>query len=202
MKHVDVQPAQELGKSPNLRQFNLLATLGRSAEDIAACCDGVSVHIWAGNISHTRGVLTHFRQSVQCADRGVAMRSKLTVLAAGVFAVGLQMPAHHSGAAVFDSEKPINLTGVVTKVEWVNPHAHFYMDVKDASGKVTNWNLELASPNVLVRNGWKRTSVKEGDSVTITGQQARDNTKFGIANTIVFPDGRKLNFLSAYENDK
>ncbi|MEO5925642.1 MAG: DUF6152 family protein [Bryobacteraceae bacterium] len=132
------------------------------------------------------------------------MGSKFAVLpvAAGLLAAALQMSAHHSGAAVFDAEKPINLTGVVTKVEWTNPHAHFFLDVKDASGKVTNWNLELASPNVLVRNGWKRTSVKEGDTVTITGQQARDNTKFGIANTIVFPDGRKLNFMSAYENDK
>jgi hypothetical protein len=121
-------------------------------------------------------------------------------VAVGLFAAVLS--AHHSGAAVFDPDKPLTLTGVVTKVEWVNPHAHFYMDVTDSDGKVTNWNLELASPNVLVRNGWKRTSVKDGDKVTITGQQARDNTKFGIANTIVFPDGRKLNFLSAYENDK
>ena len=132
------------------------------------------------------------------------MRSKLAVLpvAAGLFAAAFQVYVHHSGAAVFDAEKPIALTGVVTRVEWTNPHAHFFMDVKDASGKVTNWNLELASPNVLVRNGWKRTSVKEGDTVSVTGQQARDNTKFGIANTIVFPDGRKLNFMSAYENDK
>ena len=62
---------------------------------------------------------------------------------------GLPALAHHSGAAEFDSSKKIDLTGVVTKVEWTNPHAHFYMDVKDASGKVANWNLELASPNVL-----------------------------------------------------
>jgi len=130
------------------------------------------------------------------------MRSKLAVLAVGLLAAAVQVWAHHSGAAVFDEKKPINLTGTVTNVEWVNPHAHFYMDVKDADGKVANWNLELASPNVLVRNGWKRTSVKAGDVVTVTGQQARDNTKFGIANTIVFPDGRKLNFMSAYENDK
>lgn len=124
------------------------------------------------------------------------------VLASALLAVAMQVLAHHSGAAVFDADKPIQLTGVVTKVEWVNPHAHFYIDVKDAAGAVTNWNLELASPNVLVRNGWKRTSVKEGDTVSVTGQQARDNTKFGIANTIVFPDGRKLNFMSAYENGK
>ncbi len=127
---------------------------------------------------------------------------RLVVLAVGLLAAVVQIAAHHSGAAVFDSEKPIGFTGTVTSLEWVNPHAHFYLDVKDAAGKVTNWNLELASPNVLVRNGWKRTSVKAGDVVTITGQQARDNTKFGIANTIVFPDGRKLNFMSAYENEK
>ena len=64
-------------------------------------------------------------------------------------ASGLPAAAHHSGAAEFDSNKKIDLTGVVTKVEWTNPHAHFYMDVKDANGTVANWNLELASPNVL-----------------------------------------------------
>ena len=128
------------------------------------------------------------------------MRTAVAV-AAGLLAA-TAMFAHHSGAAVFDPDKPINLTGTVTSVEWVNPHAHFYVDVKDASGNVVNWNLELASPNVLTRNGWKRTSVKKGDVVTVTGQQARDGTKFGIANIIVLPDGRKLNFLSAYENDK
>src|SRR5690348_15612337 len=76
--------------------------------------------------------------------------------------------AHHSGAAEFDSNKKIGLKGVVTKVEWTNPHAHFFIDVKDADGNVVNWNLELASPNVLVRNGWKRNSVKAGDTVTVT----------------------------------
>src|SRR5246500_2642827 len=83
--------------------------------------------------------------------------------------------AHHSGAAVFDSTKKIDLTGVVTKVEWTNPHAHFYMDVKDAGGAVANWNLELASPNVLIRNGWKRNSLKPGDMVSVTGIRAKDS---------------------------
>ena len=110
--------------------------------------------------------------------------------------------AHHSGAAEFDSTKKIDLTGVVTKVEWTNPHAHFYMDVTDASGKVANWNLELASPNVLIRNGWKRNSVKEGDKVSVTGSQAKDNSNLGTANTITFPDGHKLNFLYAEEPAK
>ena len=116
--------------------------------------------------------------------------------------LGLPALAHHSGAAEFDNTKKIDLTGVVTKMEWVNPHAHFYMDVKDSTGKVTNWNLELASPSILVRNGWQRHSIKEGDTVTVTGSRARDNSNLGIAQTIVFPDGRKLNFLSAYEDGK
>lgn len=110
--------------------------------------------------------------------------------------------AHHSGAAVFDTTKKIELKGVVTKMEWTNPHAHFFMDVKDASGNVTNWNLELASPSILIRNGWKRNSLKEGDMVTVTGSRAKDNSTLGIAESIVLPDGRKLSFLSAYEDSK
>ena len=97
------------------------------------------------------------------------------IVGAILLAVGLPVFAHHSGAAEFDSTKKIALTGVVTKVEWTNPHAHFYMDVTDASGKVENWNLELASPNVLIRNGWSRNSVKKGDTVSITGARAKDN---------------------------
>ena len=72
------------------------------------------------------------------------------------------MMAHHSGAAVFDNTKKIDLTGVVTKMEWVNPHAHFYLDVKDSAGTVTNWNLELASPSILVRNGWTQAELPIG----------------------------------------
>ena len=119
-----------------------------------------------------------------------------------LLASGFPVFAHHSGAAEFDSTKKIDLTGVVTKVEWTNPHAHFYIDVTDASGKVTNWNLELASPNVLIRNGWKRNSVKEGDKVSVTGSRAKDNSNLGTANTITFPDGHKLNFLYAEEPAK
>ena len=124
-------------------------------------------------------------------------------IACGVWlASGLSALAHHSGAAEFDSNKKIDLTGVVTKVEWTNPHAHFYMDVKDASGNVANWNLELASPNVLIRNGWKRNSIKPGDMVSVTGIRAKDSPNYGSASVITFPDGHKLNFLSAEEPAK
>jgi hypothetical protein len=132
------------------------------------------------------------------------MRSLLFFAIACVawLASGLPAPAHHSGAAEFDSNKKIDLTGVVTKVEWTNPHAHFYMDVKDASGSVANWNLELASPNVLIRNGWKRNSIKPGDMVSVTGIRAKDSPNYGSASVITFPDGHKLNFLSAEEPEK
>jgi hypothetical protein len=130
------------------------------------------------------------------------MRVTLGFLTAALLVGGLPVSAHHSGAAVFDNSKKLNLTGVVTKVDWSNPHAHFFIDVKDSAGKVTNWNFELASPSILTRNGWSRHSLKEGDAVTVTGSQARDNTTLGIAQSIVFPDGHKLNFLSAYEDSK
>jgi hypothetical protein len=131
----------------------------------------------------------------------LAMRLRLA-LCAVLLAAAIPGLAHHSGAAEFDSTKKIDLTGTVTKMEWVNPHAHFFIDVKGADGKVTNWNLELASPSILIRNGWRKDSVKEGDTVTVTGSQARDGSNLGIAQTILFPDGRKLNFLSAYEGGK
>jgi len=115
---------------------------------------------------------------------------------------GLPAPAHHSGAAEFDSSKKIDLTGVVTNVEWTNPHAHFYMDVKDSIGNVANWNLELASPNVLIRNGWKRNSIKPGDLVSVTGVRAKDSSNYASAGVITFPDGHRLTFLSADEPAK
>ena len=81
---------------------------------------------------------------------------------------------------------------MVTKVEWTNPHARFYVDVKDESGNVINWNFELASPNVLVRNGWKRTSLKIGDAVTINGSRAKDGSHMANARSIVLADGSKV----------
>jgi hypothetical protein len=126
---------------------------------------------------------------------------RVLVAAAGLLAA-LPVFAHHSGAAVFDTTKKIELKGIVTKMEWTNPHAHFYLDVKDTGGAVTNWNLELASPSILLRNGWKRDSLKAGDMVTVDGSPAKDNSKFAIAQSIEFADGHKLGFLSAYEDTK
>src|SRR5690349_24972471 len=85
------------------------------------------------------------------------------------------LSAHHSFGAEYDANKPITLTGVVTKVEWTNPHIHFYMDVKDGNGAVANWKFEGFPPNVLYRTGWKReVTMKPGDTVTVFAWRARD----------------------------
>jgi hypothetical protein len=109
--------------------------------------------------------------------------------------------AHHSFTAQYDSGKPITLAGTVTKIEWTNPHARFYIDVKDASGTVTNWELELGSPNTLIRYGWKRDSMKVGESVTVDGYLARDGSKTANAKTVKFTDGRVVNAGSSSDLD-
>jgi hypothetical protein len=121
------------------------------------------------------------------------MKAKFVILTAafGMLAA-LPVLAHHSFAAEYDSAKPVELKGKVTQVEWTNPHARFYVDVTDASGKVTNWNLELASPNVLKRNGWTRTSLKVGDEITVQGSRAKDGATMANARTVVLADGKKV----------
>ena len=122
------------------------------------------------------------------------MKARLIVVLAGAVLLICSVPmlAHHSFSAEYDADKPIELKGVVTKVEWMNPHARFYVDVKDEKGQVTNWNMELASPNVLVRNGWKRTSLQVGDRVTVNGSMAKDGSTMANARDVVLPDGRKV----------
>jgi len=113
-------------------------------------------------------------------------------LIAGAMVSAVPAFAHHSFAAEYDASKPVELKGTVTKVEWTNPHARFYVDVKGPDGKVTNWNLELASPNVLTRNGWNRHSLKEGDVITVEGSRAKDGDNLANARTVVLADGRKV----------
>jgi hypothetical protein len=126
------------------------------------------------------------------------LRAKLSILAAaaGLLVSGLPALAHHSFAAEYDAKNKIELKGVVTKFEWTNPHAHFYLDVKDADGKVVNWNLELASPNMMQRNGWTRHSLKEGDVVVVVASRSKDNTATASADTITLSDGHKLTFMA------
>jgi hypothetical protein len=111
---------------------------------------------------------------------------------AGLGLLAIPLLAHHSFQAEFDAAKAVTLTGVVTKLEWANPHAHFYIDVKGADGKMTNWNLELASPNVLRRLGWNREIFKVGETVTVFCAQAKDGSNLASARTVTLPDGRKM----------
>ena len=100
--------------------------------------------------------------------------------------------AHHSFAAEYDANKPVTLHGSVTRVEWTNPHARFYIDVKESDGSVTSWNLELASPNVLVRQGWTRSSLKIGDEITVSGSMAKDGSKMANARNVTLATGKRV----------
>jgi hypothetical protein len=118
------------------------------------------------------------------------MNNYFSVLVSGVIlCTAAPSLAHHSFAAQYDPDRPIMLKGVVTKIEWTNPHARFYIDVTDGAGNVINWNLELASPNILNRNGWSRNFVALGDEVTVDGSLARDGSKMANALTITLADG-------------
>jgi hypothetical protein len=119
-------------------------------------------------------------------------RMTLALAALGTVLLASRAAAHHSFAAEFDADSPIELTGTVTKVEWANPHTFFYIDVSETTGKVDNWALELGSPNGLMRRGWTRNSMKIGDTVTVTGWRAKDGSLKGNARSVTMSTGQKL----------
>lgn len=122
------------------------------------------------------------------------MRMTLALCVVGLgLAAATPALAHHSFASVFDADQPVMVTGTVTKIEWQNPHAWFYIDVKNERGETTNWGLELGSPNVLLRAGWARDSLKVGDVVTVDAFRARNEPNVANATTIVLArTGQKL----------
>ena len=110
--------------------------------------------------------------------------------------------AHHSFAAELDASQPVQLKGTVTKIEWMNPHAYFYIDAKDASGKVTSWGLEMGSPNGLMRQGWTRNSMKVGDEIVVEGSRAKDGSNIANARSVVLGSGERLFAASSQDNQR
>ncbi len=123
------------------------------------------------------------------------MRVQSAVMSAiaAVLAAVVPLAAHHSFSVEYDANKPVSLAGAVTKIEWTNPHARVYVDAIDAKGELRNWNLELASPSALARNGWSSRTLRVGDKVKVDGFEGRAQDTYRVnAKSIVLPDGRSL----------
>jgi len=120
----------------------------------------------------------------------------------GMLAAAVSVYAHHSFAAEFDANKAVNITGAVTKVEWQNPHVWFYIDVKDASGKVINWGIEMGSPNGLMRAGWDRNVMKTGDIVTVEGSRAKDDSNNANARSVTLASTGKRLFAASSQGQQ
>ena len=121
--------------------------------------------------------------------------TRALLVIAFVSAVAIPVAAHHSFGVYFDADKPVKLSGIVTKVDWRNPHTHLYLDVKDDSGKVVTWTLEGYPPNVLARTGWKKdVTVKVGDAISVFGWRARDGSPSAHLREATLADGTRLFF--------
>ena len=133
------------------------------------------------------------------------MNYKIGIAAVCVAALLAVIPvyAHHPFSAEYDANKPVKMMGTITKVDWENPHAHIYMDVKGTSGDTEHWTVELGNPKKLQNLGWKKgTTVKMGDMVTVEGWKARDGSNRANANTITLADGKKMACGSSYSESK
>jgi hypothetical protein len=120
------------------------------------------------------------------------MKTKLLLITMGILLASVPVLAHHAFSAEYDANQPITLTGTLTKVEWVNPHGWIYIDVKDDSGKVTNWAIEFGSPNSLLRRGLRKTDFPEGIPLVIKGYKAKNGTPTINGTSVKLPDGRSL----------
>jgi hypothetical protein len=120
------------------------------------------------------------------------MSRALCAAAAALLLAAMRIPAHHAFAAEYDENKPVTVSGIVTRFEWTNPHAWMYVDGKDESNKAASWSSEMGSPNGLLHRGWRRMELKKGDQVTVEAYRAKDGSNLANARTVTMPDGRKL----------
>jgi hypothetical protein len=127
------------------------------------------------------------------------MKRTFPVLSLMVLLLATPMRAHHSFAAEFDASKAIRVTGTLTRVEWSNPHAYFYLDAKDDAGSVVKWTFEAGAPGALSRRGFKRGDLKLGDTLIVDGYRAKDGSNLVDARRVTLPDGRILSGASAGE---
>src|ERR1700693_4873038 len=133
-------------------------------------------------------------------DKGLSMKTIGSLVAVLLLIAAIPVLAHHSFQAEFDTSKPVTLKGVVTKVEWMNPHAWFYIDATTADGKLEHWQCETGAPIELLRRGWRKTDLKIGDQGTVEAFRAKDSTNTVSARVVTFPDGRKVFSGSASDN--
>ncbi len=126
------------------------------------------------------------------------MKHTLLTISLSLILAGTPLLAHHSFAAEYDAKKPIKLKGIITKVDWMNPHVYFYIDVEDEKGNITNWALEMGPPNGLQRAGWTRNTMKIGDEVIVDGSMAKDGSRSGNARSVTLAStGKKLGAASS-----
>lgn len=121
-----------------------------------------------------------------------SLRFGVFTAALAVLGTPAALRAHHSFAAEYDTKKPVELKGTVTGIDWVNPHAWIHLEVKGDEGKVTSWDCELGSPNLLMRNGWRKDTIKPGDTIIVSGSAAKDGSNIANARTVKTADGRRV----------